>query len=132
METTGGIRIAPSAGFVTVTEEDGGRWEGVEFHPEGAVLGRVERASNGIVSGWAYRSGAPGWRVWVRVVLDGVDACSGVAELDRAELAAVLGDGRHGFRFELPHAAPHPHRVLVEAEGVALAATSPSVVGRGG
>lgn len=129
VETTGGIRIAPSAGFVTVTGEDGGRWEGVEFHPDGAVLGRVEQASNGIVSGWAYRSGAPSWRVWVRVVLDGVDACSGVAELDRAELAAALGDGRHGFSFELPHAAPRARRVLVEAEGVALSATVGTTAG---
>jgi glycosyltransferase involved in cell wall biosynthesis len=127
VETTGGVSIAPSASFVTDAQDDGGLWQDVEFHPEGAVLGRVEQAEDGIVAGWAYRSGAPSWRVWVRAIVDGVDACSGLADLDREKLAADFGDGRHGFRFELSAVPPRTrsHRVLVEAEGVALPATTP-------
>ena len=117
------VAIPASTSFETVTERCGELWGGVWFAVRGAVIGRVEHASGGIVSGWAFRSGAPSWRVWVRVIVGGVDACSGVAELDRPDLAAKLGDSRHGFRFELPatgSTSDHP-RVLVEAEGVALA-----------
>ena len=117
------VAIPASTSFETVTERRGELWGGVGFAVRGAVIGRVEHASGGIVSGWAFRSGAPSWRVWVRVIVGGVDACSGVAELDRPDLAAKLGDSRHGFRFELPTtgSTSHHQRVLVEAEGVALA-----------
>ena len=121
IETTDGTPIPASASFVTVTERSGELWRGVDFHVPGAVIGRVQKASDGIVSGWAYRSGAPQWRVWVQVIVDGAGAYSGVAELERPELAAELGDGRHGFSFELPTAAAGHCQVLVEAEGIALA-----------
>jgi glycosyltransferase involved in cell wall biosynthesis len=117
------VAIPASASFETATDRDAELWGGVTFAVHGAVIGRVEQASGGIVSGWAFRSGAPSWRVWVRVILGGVDACSGVAELDRPDLAAKLGDSRHGFRFELPvtGSTSRHRRVLVDAEGVALA-----------
>lgn len=124
VEANGGVPIPASASFVTTTERSAELWEGVDFHVQGAVIGGVEVASSRIVSGWAYRSGAPAWRVWVRVIVDGAEACSGPADLDRPDLArAGIGDGRHGFRFETAGQLPPSgsHRVLVEAEGVALA-----------
>lgn len=130
VEATGGVPIPASASFSTVSDPSGEVWDGVAFDVQDGVIGRVGRASDGIVSGWAYRSGAPAWRVWVRVIVDGDEAASGAADLDRPELvAAKIGDGRHGFCFELPAlAAGTHHRVLVEAEGVALA---PDVVAVG-
>jgi len=134
VEANGGVRLPASASFVTVTERHRELWGGVEFHLEDAVVGRVEQASDGIVSGWAYRSGAPAWRVWVRVIVDGVEACSGVADLDRPSLAqAGIGDGRHGFRFELPAVLPETghHRVQVQAEGTTLPVTVSFATGPG-
>ncbi len=127
VETTSGVPIPSSPSFETVTEQKRELWEGVEFHVRDAVIGRVDPISNGIVSGWAYRPGAPNWRVWMRVVVDGAEACQGAADVGRAGLTeAGIGDGRHGFRFELPTAVTETgnHRVLVEAEGVALTATA--------
>jgi hypothetical protein len=123
VETASGVPIPASPSFMTVAAENGTLWGGVEFYVPGAVIGRVEKASDGLITGWAHRSGAATWRVWMRVIVDGVEACSGVADLDRPDLAAAgIGDGRHGFRFEVPAVVSedHPHRVLVEAEGTAL------------
>jgi NADPH:quinone reductase-like Zn-dependent oxidoreductase/glycosyltransferase involved in cell wall biosynthesis len=127
VETAGGVPIPASASFTTATERDGGLWGGPELRVQAAVLGCVEEVSDAIVSGWALRPDAPAWRVWVQVTVDGVEACSGVADLDRPELAVRgIGDSRHGFRFELPTAPPHTdrRRVLIQAEGVALKPTA--------
>ena len=132
VETTSGVPIPSSPSFEVVTESERELWGGADFHVHDAVIGRVERISNGIVSGWAYRPGAPNWRVWIRVIVDGTEACQGAADLGRPAVAAAgIGDGRHGFRFELPAALTETenHSVLVEAEGVALSATTPTVDG---
>jgi len=123
VEATGGVPLGASASFVTMVARRWDLWAGVEFHVQDAVIGRVEHAADGIVSGWAWRPGAPAWRVWVRLVVDGTEACSSVADVDRPSLRAEgIGDGRHGFHFRLPAALPETghHRVLVEAEGIAL------------
>jgi glycosyltransferase involved in cell wall biosynthesis len=123
VEVAGGVPIPASPAFATTAQRRPELWEGVEFHVEGSVLGRVEQASGGIVSGWAHRPGAPTWRVWVRLIVDGEEACGGAADVDRPELAVErMGDGRHGFRFRHPAALPGAgfHRLLVDAEGVTL------------
>lgn len=140
-----GIALAPAASFTTwtareeprLTVESPGIGEPARASTEEPVLdgaervcevvGRVEQASDGIVSGWAYRPGAPAWRVWVDVTIDGRQVGKGVADLDRATLAtAGIGDGRHGFRFSVPPVAPGTgqRRLRVEAEGVTLPATA--------
>jgi SAM-dependent methyltransferase len=135
-----GLALGPAASFTTgaareepgftlespgVREHAPASTDGVQSSVEDGVLGRVEQASGGIVSGWAYRPGAPAWRVWVDVTTDGTQVCGGVANLHRASLAAAgIGDGRHGFRFSVPPAAPGTgqQRLRVEAEGVILPA----------
>ena len=130
-----GVALAPAASFAAVTnDEDPGftvespkAWEQARSEEEDAVVGRVEQASDGIVSGWAYRPDAPAWRVWVKVTIDGVVACSGVADLERPRLAtAGIGDGRHGFCFSVPTGSPggKRRRLRVEAEGVTLPVTA--------
>jgi len=89
------------------------------------VLGRVEQVQDGVVSGWAWSPAAPGWRVTVRVSLDGERVGAAVADLPRPSLSATgIGDGAHGFRIALPPelASPGRHDLRVAAEnGVALA-----------
>lgn len=126
VETGANISLPASSSFVSIVQRSRDQWEGVEFLVEDTVIGRIERASDGIVSGWAWRPGAAGWRVWVRVIVDDQEVCSGVADVDRPPLAeAGIGDGRHGFRFEVPALLPATgrHRVRVDAEGVALPVT---------
>jgi hypothetical protein len=78
---------------------------------------------DGTVSGWAWRPQAPRWRVGVRAILDGKEVAAGIADRERPTLARDgIGDGRHGFRFELP--SPRGmgrHTLRVEAEDVPLA-----------
>jgi hypothetical protein len=142
-----GVALAPAISFATVADHDNagfavespeareqtrsraeeGSLLGSVESARDAVVGRVEQASGGIVSGWAYRPDAPAWRVWVKVTIDGIVACSGVADLERPGLAAAgIGDGRHGFRFSVPAGSPRAgrRRIRVEAEEVTLPVTA--------
>jgi acyl-coenzyme A synthetase/AMP-(fatty) acid ligase/acyl carrier protein len=89
-----------------------------------APTGRIESVAEGFVTGWAWCPAAPGRRLVVRVLLDGREAGSAVAELPRPSLvAAGIGDGRYGFRVQLPprKAADGPHALRVETDtGVVL------------
>jgi hypothetical protein len=66
----------------------------------------------------------PTARVPVWLVVDGREIAAAVAELARPSLlAAGIGDGRHGFRFELPASGREdlPRRVRIETDmGLAL------------
>lgn len=89
--------------------------------PEASTpVGRVDRAQDGAVSGWAWRAAAPTWRVAVRVFVDSSLVGSAVADLDRPGLARQdIGDGRYGFQVPLPESSlgPGPHHLRVQAEG---------------
>jgi len=133
--------LPPATGFVVETEDVDGEWRGVTFEVEHAgspgetadgeaapsIEGRVEQVSDGVVSGWAWRPAEPAERLQVRVVLDGDEVGTAIAELPRASLErAGIGDGAHAFRFSLPAASAHPgYRTLgVEADGQALPGAS--------
>ncbi len=74
-----------------------------ENHLDGIVDGRLEGVVNGSVVGWAWSPGSPMERIWVTVFVDDEPVGLVAADLKRADLlAAGLGDGAHGFAFELP------------------------------
>jgi hypothetical protein len=78
-----------------------------------------------VVFGWARDAEAPDARVELELTLDGRPVGGCTANLVREDLvSAGIGDGRHGFRLELPVAlAPGPpHRLMVRAarDGVVL------------
>jgi hypothetical protein len=89
------------------------------------VSGRIEQVRDGAVHGWAWRPADPRERVPVRVTLDGEEAATGVAELQRRSLVeAGIGDGRYGFSLPLSTvlAGPGLRSLRVEAGGVPLPA----------
>ncbi len=68
-----------------------------------AVAGTVERINTDEVSGWAWYPVQPARRVVVRLLLDGCELDTAVAELPHSGLAHMpAGDGRYGFRLRLP------------------------------
>ena len=65
--------------------------------------GRVESASNGVLTGWAWSPPAPGRRVRVDVYVGGRIVASGLADRHAPGLEKVgIGDGHHAFAIELP------------------------------
>ncbi len=81
-----------------------------------AIEGRVEQVREGVLEGWTWSPG-DAERMRVRVLLDGSELGDTVAELSRPTLvAAGVGDGRHGFRFELPDGAAQPGRHLLRVQ----------------
>jgi hypothetical protein len=101
---------------------------------ERAIDGRVELVRDGVLEGWAWSPTWPDERIELRILLDGEDLGSTIAELPRPSLQeAGIGDGAHAFRFELPAASAHPGRrtLRVEAAGEALAPAAAFAVENG-
>lgn len=94
--------MTPDSDTVTETFDQAG------VEPAPAVTqGRIEIVEDGAVRGWAWRPSMPEHRVQLRVLLDGEELGTAVAELPRPSLAvAGIGDGRHAFRFQLPDPSP--------------------------
>ena len=70
----------------------------------GGSPGYVDKVSDGVVEGWAWNSAEPDKKVTVSLFVEGAAAVSGVADLERPDLqAAGIGDGKCGFRLQLPY-----------------------------
>jgi len=83
--------------------------------------GRVESASNGLVTGWAWIPAAPEVRASIDVWIDGRIVASGVADQGGLGLEKVgIGDGHHGFAIALPEelAVDKELAVAVRVSGV--------------
>ncbi len=93
-----------------------------------ALRGFLDTAEPGGLTGWARDGAGP---VRLRVLVDGIAVGTVVADEFRADLlAAGEGDGRHGFRFTLPHGLAGPrHAVSVQraSDGAELL-NSPAMV----
>jgi len=124
-----GVVLPAAAGF-GVAREDAD--DGPQFFVDGSarrssgppVVGRVEAAHGDVVSGWVWSPATPAWRIGVSVILDGSELGATVADLPLALLErAGVGDGRYGFRIELPAgtAGAPPRAIRVHTEtGVTL------------
>jgi hypothetical protein len=87
-----------------------------------AYHGHVDHCDGGVVVGWARNRLRPDERVGLDVFVDGDQVGSGIADVYREDLlAAGIGDGRHGFRIELP---PQFAAVLLLDLRVRVAATA--------
>lgn len=110
---------APVGGFESRLKVDSVRSAETE-----AVVGYVEQLSDRQLTGWVWCPARPDSRLAVRVLLDGALLATELADLPRPSLvAAGIGDGRYGFRVQLPprKAADGPHALRVETDtGVVL------------
>jgi hypothetical protein len=126
VEADSGIALPAAATFDVPGDSPGGPAidSGTRDRAVRAVAGYVEQCEDGVVSGWVWRPEMPTARVPVWLVVDGREIAAAVAELARPSLlAAGIGDGRHGFRFELPASGREdlPRRVRIETDmGLAL------------
>jgi hypothetical protein len=137
----GGAELPAATSFATDSNGEEDPWFGATFTIEGpapsgrldqgtgpaAVDGRVDQIRNGVIEGWAWDASEPDTRLEVAARLDDELLGTVVADLPRGSLAvAGIGDGRHGFRFELPpaHAAPGARQLRVTALGVPLQPSS--------
>lgn len=68
----------------------------------GPLAGYVDRASDGIVSGWAMDEAEPERPVRLEVLVDGRVVGRPVADIHRADLVVNGSVARHGFEFRLP------------------------------
>jgi hypothetical protein len=122
-----GLAVLAAVRTFQTSASEASPWDGTSFVVEGSVQGRVEGVHDGAVSGWALRPSAPDSTVWIRVMLDGREACSGPANLPRGNTESGGLRVRHGFRLQLPPeiAARTRHCLRVEVEGdVALPAAA--------
>ncbi|TDT93777.1 hypothetical protein DFO45_3161 [Azorhizobium sp. AG788] len=85
--------------------------------PEAALAGRVDAVDNGQLFGWVWDRNRPEARILVRILLDGVEVASGVADKPRVDLRRNgIGDGHHAFAIDLPpKALQSPDRLTVIA-----------------
>ena len=66
------------------------------------IIGYLDGCDDGLVTGWAARASDP-QPVTVTICLDGEPVGSTLAGLFREDLrSAGIGEGRHGFQFEIP------------------------------
>jgi Methyltransferase domain len=86
------------------------------------TVGRVEQVAHTTVWGWAWQPTQRARRPVVRMLIDGEEVGSAVADLKRVSLAnAGIGDGSYGFRIPLPPAtAPHHHLRIETEDGAPL------------
>lgn len=87
--------------------------------------GRIDGIRRRYMIGWAHDPQRPGARLELEIDLDGISLGTCLADLRRGDLlAAGVGDGNHGFRFQLPSAlepgSEHEIRVRSLADGVLL------------
>ncbi len=90
------------------------------------IKGKLLEVGPKWVRGWAVRPRAPGSRVELRIVVDGLDVGSVVAEDFLPDLAVKRrGDGRCGFAFKLPKAVRdgQAHRLELSVDASAHSAT---------
>ncbi|HSV68813.1 MAG TPA: glycosyltransferase [Methylibium sp.] len=101
---------------------------------DAGLRGMFDRIELGRVCGWAARGSEPSQRVEIEVLADGIVVGLGVADTFRGDLlAAGIGDGKHAFWIELPHAlwdgAPRRIEVRERATGAALAGSPRKLTG---
>lgn len=78
--------------------------------------GHVDRVVNGKLRGWAMVVGQPKIKAKVHLVSDGRVIASGAASRPRPDLlAAGIGDGNHGFEFDLAGLVTADSRIEVRA-----------------
>ncbi len=89
-----------------------------------ALAGRVDAVDNGQLFGWVWDRNRPEARLLVRVLLDGVEVATGIADKPRVDLRRNgIGDGHHAFTLDLPpKALQSPERLTVIAVTVDPAA----------
>jgi len=125
VEADDGVPLPPANGFSVETSDDGQGWPSVRIgidHPlargfEPAVDGRVETIVGGELAGWAWLPAIPERRVVLRILLDGEEVGTTVADLESSKLEeAGIGDGRYAFRFQLPASHAHPGQCIVRVE----------------
>ncbi|MGN6367424.1 MAG: Ig-like domain repeat protein [Phycisphaerae bacterium] len=64
--------------------------------------GKIENATNGVVTGWGYDANAGSAPVMVRLDVDGKAGTPFAAKVSRTDLEPTLGSANHGFSFTLP------------------------------
>ncbi|SNS23009.1 MULTISPECIES: glycosyltransferase family 2 protein [unclassified Azospirillum] len=95
------------------------------------IYGHFDRLGGRHVAGWVWDQDQPLRRVAVRILLDGVELATDIADQYRPDLEdAGIGDGSHAFTLVLP---PHvmdgkSHQLRVEAEGMPLLGTPVEVL----
>lgn len=82
------------------------------------VIGRVERVSRSLISGWAYDGREVDRRVEVALVLNGEVIARALADLRREDLTGI-GLGRSDIAFDLPV----PSGCILRADDIAVVAT---------
>jgi hypothetical protein len=79
--------------------------------------GYIDSCSEGEVRGWVWDRHAPMRRLGVEIHAAGKLIGAAKADLFRADLATIgIGDGRHGFKFQLPHEAFPQETIAVKVE----------------
>ncbi|HEY7831200.1 MAG TPA: methyltransferase [Solirubrobacteraceae bacterium] len=67
------------------------------------IDGRIDKVSEGVITGWAYDAAHPNQHLSLDVYIDNKIVRKVMANRPRADLAkADIGDGQHGFEVELP------------------------------
>lgn len=74
----------------------------------GDIIGYLDACDDGLVTGWAARLNEP-QPVTVGIAVNGTTVGTALAALFREDLrSAGIGDGRHGFQFEIPPSLRQP------------------------
>jgi hypothetical protein len=82
----------------------------------GPLRGALDGADHRVIRGWAFDPACPDLAVAIEILVDDTCIHAMLAERPRPDLAAAgIGDGRHGFRFDLPEPLDptRPHFVRV-------------------
>lgn len=122
IETDSGFVLASASSFTAGSTLSGGELA-LDDSPGGGgqlqVVGFIEEVTAECVSGWAWWPAIPEARLAVWAIVDGQEVAMAVAGLPRPSLVtAGVGDGRYGFRIQLPgkSASAKPRSLRVETD----------------